>query len=112
MAANLFEQMGEQQISAMCAVMGFDKVDAGFRNFLREIKPLEGDFTITDAINAYVEKLESILKPKFKTTKADLLDSLEERITTVEALTKHSDVMSMAEVVQILVQIKKDVQAL
>ncbi|WP_416052778.1 hypothetical protein [Cupriavidus basilensis] len=58
---DLFEQMTPTGLRCLALCIGFDYSDdaacAGFRNALRDMAPLPDDFTIGDAVDAYIAHL-------------------------------------------------------
>ena len=60
---NLYEQMIPVARTCLALMLGFSdsetRVSAGFRNRLRDIKPLPDDFTVGDAFNAYIKSISA-----------------------------------------------------
>jgi hypothetical protein len=65
-AQNLYEQLSEVGAQSVALLLGFsiegkhDTAARGFRLNLQDIPPFTGEFTIGEALNAYVDSLTRI----------------------------------------------------
>ena len=62
--ANLFTQLCDVEITVVGLLVGIDTPGPSFRNYLRDMPPMAGDYTMGDVARAYLAHRLAVLTAK------------------------------------------------